>query len=644
MCGIAGIASPRPIEERTLAACLKNLEHRGPDDEGVYFDRDRRIALGHRRLSIIDLSPLGRQPMSNEDGTLWITYNGEVYNYLSLREELAAKGHRFKSKTDTEVILHLYEEEGEAVVHRLIGMFAFCIYDSPNGRLFLARDRLGIKPLYYAEVGGSFLFASEIKALLATGELPADVDWQAVWDYFTFFFVPHPQTAFKAIRELPPASTLIYDLNSQKSTLRRYWTPWETAPGEFGRETLSRGALKDRLRELLIDAVKGELISDVPLGVFFSGGIDSTLLAALMALHSKERVKTFTVGFRGLETDPKEDLAYAQLASRALGTEHHELIVDLPRMESFLEMVRHFDQPFANPTCYIQYLIARQTRNYVTVALSGVGGDELFGGYPKYRLIPWAPLLRGVPAGSAQLARQFLGLFREESWTPVLRRAKRLLRGAGRSLPEQYARWSYYFSENEKEGLLQGPLGDRSLLPAWRHLQEAFGSLPGEIGPEGLIFYAELQTFLAGNLLEYTDKTTMAVALETRVPFLDHRLVELSARIPFRDKIRWGQTKAILKETFQDLIPPAIANAPKRGFSPPIGRWMEAVLDRYFDRVLTRSTVQREGIFQWEAIQRLRAEHRTRRRDASMDLLGIIMFDVWFRHYILRSKVAEEVI
>ncbi|MBI3317980.1 MAG: asparagine synthase (glutamine-hydrolyzing) [Candidatus Omnitrophica bacterium] len=642
MCGIVGIASPRPIEERTILSCLRSIQHRGPDDEGVYLAPDRRLALGHRRLSVIDLSSAGRQPMTNEEGTLWITYNGEIYNHPELRRELLAKGHRFKSKTDTEVILHLYEEEGEAVVQRLVGMFAFAIYDQPRERLFLARDRLGIKPLYYADFQGSFLFASEIKGILAAEAVPVEVDWQAIRDYFTFLFVPHPQTAFQFIRELPPATTLLYDLTRREFALERYWIPWSREVG-LSAGGLGHEGLKGRLRELLTDSVKGELVSDVPLGVFFSGGIDSTLLAALAARQSHGRVKTFTVGFRGLETDPRDDLAYARLASRALGTDHHELIVDLPDLEGFLGMVRHFDQPFANPTFYIQHLIARETRDFVTVALSGVGGDELFGGYPKYRLFPWARLLRCLPAGPAHWAHRWLGRVKEESWAPVLRRVKRVLRGVGQDLPDQYLRWSYYFTETEKQQLLQGPLSSRPLRPASRHLAEAFKSLPEGLGVEGLVFYAELQTFLAGNLLEYTDKTTMAVALETRVPFLDHRLVELSARIPFHDKIQWGQSKAILKETFRDLIPPPIAQAPKRGFSPPIGRWMETVLDRYFDRVLTRPTVERDGLFQWEAIQRLRAEHRMRRRDASMDLLGIIMFDVWFRQYILGSQPVGEV-
>lgn len=640
MCGILGWVHPNSVEKPRLQRALDSLSHRGPDDEGLYLDPEHGVALGHRRLSIIDLSPAGRQPMTNEDGTLFITYNGEIYNHPELREELIAKGHRFRSRTDSEVLVHLYEEEGEELVHRLIGMFAFALYDRKRGRILLVRDRLGIKPLYYAQYNGAFLFASEIKAILATGELPVDVDWQGIWDYFTFLFVPYPRTAFQGIQSLPPATLLTYDLASRRIAQRRYWTPWQH--GVHPDHAPSRERLKNQLRELLTDAVRGELISDVSLGVFFSGGIDSTLLAALMARCAKERIKTFTVGFQGPHLGNGGDLPYARLASRRLGTEHHELIVDLKGAEDLVSLIRCFDQPFANPTFYLQYLIAKQTKRFVTVALSGVGGDELFGGYPKYRLFPWAGLLGRLPAGSGRAARHLLAPLREGTWGPLLRRARRTLKGVGFSLPEQYVRWSYYLTEEEKHDLLNPAVCLGSPAPSPRLLEEAFATLPPEVDLYGKLFYAELQTFLAGNLLEYTDKMTMAVSLETRVPFLDHRLVELSAQIPFREKIRWGKPKAILLETFRDLLPPEIVGLAKRGFAPPIAQWMTAVLDRYFDQVMTQRVVEKEGIFRWEAIRRLRMEHKGQLRDASMELLGILIFDVWFRQYILKQPVGME--
>jgi asparagine synthase (glutamine-hydrolysing) len=569
-------------------------------------------------------------------GALWVTYNGEIYNFRELREELQARGHRFRSQTDTEVLLHLYAQEGEALVHRLLGMFAFALYDETRARLFLARDRLGIKPLYTAERNGRFLFASEIKALLATGEIPPAVDWQAILDYFTFLFIPAPATAFQDIRQLPPAHLLLYDLAQRRAYLQRYWTPWQHPL----RRPPSYPQLQDELRELLTDAVRSELVSDVPLGVFFSGGIDSTLLTALMSRFCSEPIKTFTVIFQGPGLEAHTDLPYARAASRALGTEHHELPVELNRPQELLEMVQLTDQPFGNPTLYLQYLIAKATRSQATVALSGVGGDELFGGYPKYRLIPMAPWLGGVPRGVGRILHRILSAVREDTWVPLLRRAKRLLRGVGWPLSEQYLRWSYSFDEEEKRHLLRGLWEGGEYLPSVRVVEEAMAIAPEGTDRYGRVFAAELATFLAGNLLEYTDKATMAVALETRVPYLDHRLVEFSAQIPFHAKIHGGQSKRIVMDTFRDLLPQEIAQAPKRGFSPPIAKWVDHVLDRCFEEELTPHRIKRDGIFCWEAIEQLRQARRCGLRDTSMELVGILMFDAWYRRYIAKDVPA----
>jgi asparagine synthase (glutamine-hydrolysing) len=390
------------------------------------------------------------------------------------------------------------------------------------------------------------------------------------------------------------------------------------------------------VRDLLTEAVHGEMVSDVPLGLFFSGGIDSTILAALMARHSSTRVKTFTVVFRDAGNYRHDDLRYARLASQEIGTEHHELDVSLSSPEAFLDMVGLVDQPSANPTLYIQYLIAQATRREVTVALSGVGGDELFGGYPKYWLLPAAPLLSAIPAGLGGAARNVLGLIREDAWSPWLRRAKRLLRGVGYGLAEQYVRWGYALTEEEKRLLFSGERAG-GFLPAERIAREILEKAPRGLDRYEKIFAAELETFLADNLLEYTDRATMAVALETRVPFLNHRLVELAARIPFHDKIRHGRTKVILVDAFKDMLPKSIVDAPKRGFSPPIGRWMGEVLDLYFERTLTRAVVEKEGIFRWDYLDALRTKHRKGLQDCSLELVSVLMFDVWYRRYILKQ-------
>ncbi len=642
MCGIAGVVSAKPIEGHILSALRESLRHRGPDDEGTFVNADRTAALVHTRLSILDLSPAGHQPMSSEDGTVWITYNGEIYNYRQLKKQLLAKGHRFRSQTDTEVILRLYEEEGEALLQRLTGMFAFAIYDQRRKRLFLARDRLGIKPLYYAQWNGALLFASEIKAILATELIPRQVNWQAVFDYFTFQFIPHPETAFQNLKALAPAHRLVIDLASGRQILERYWVPWNALQDGPPRKR-SYGEQREQVRELLTKVLQDHLVSDVPLGVFLSGGIDSTLLAALMARHLKKKVKTFTVGFRGAGFHPHDDLMYARMASRELGTLHHELWVDLDDPEALLGMLRHVDQPFGNPTLHLQYLIAQATRQEVTVALSGVGGDELFGGYPRYRLFPLAPFLGHLPSGLGQLSLSLLDLVREDTWVPLLRRAKRLLKGVGCDFAEQYLRWSYSLTEPEKRALLNSSLfSTENRRPAIRIIQKILAQVPGGVDRYGKVLYVEMETLLAGNLLEYTDKATMAVALETRVPYLDHRLVELSFQIPFHDKIRPTQSKHILIDAFREVLPRRIVRAPKRGFNPPFDRWMDRVLDRAWDQFLTPRQVREDGIFSWEALETLRRAYRAGRRNVSSELLSILFFTAWYRRSIQGAPAALE--
>lgn len=626
------------------------MTHRGPDDLGIQrFDPSpnttRSVYLGHTRLSIIDLSPAGHQPMPNEDGTIWIVFNGEIYNFQELRQELESR-HRFRSNTDTEVILHLYEEVGPDVVRYLNGMFAFAIYDqranlqhstfnSPT--LFLARDHLGIKPLYYLHKHGRFAFASEIKALLAIGLCDRDINWQAVWDYFTFLYVPHPQTIFRDIYQLPPGCWLRYDVEKDKLSIESYWAPVAEANGEQEKEVgpLSAEAWSEQLEALLVDAVRRQMISDVPLGAFLSGGIDSSILVGLMAQHSREQVKTFTVLFTGRGMDFYNEKDTADAVVHRWDTEHHEITVDISHSEEMLDLVRCFDQPFGNPTFYLSYLISKATREHVTVALSGAGGDELFAGYPRYRAVCYGQFVRRIPL-LPRIARMALRFVPDDFTQPTLRRARLFFDGLDGDFARQYTRWVYYLDEDSKRALLQPGLftGSQSSLRIIRtYLDQANNSpIPNFMNR---VQYVDLKTFLVDNILEYTDRTSMAVSLEVRVPFLDYRLVELSQSMPYHYKLRNGISKAILRETFQDLIPPENLRAPKKGFCPPLALWMRDTLDRYFDEHMTPAYLRREGIFNWEAIQQLRAEHRTGRRDNSMELFGVIMFDVWYRRYIL---------
>jgi asparagine synthase (glutamine-hydrolysing) len=630
MCGICGVAGPR-IDEAALLRATRTLGHRGPEAEGVARVGDN-ICLGHTRLRIIDLSPVADQPIANEDRSVWLIYNGEIYNFRELRAQLLAAGHTFRSHTDSEVVVHGYEEWGlDDLLTRLNGIFAFAIADTRGGRarLVLARDRMGVKPLVYTLAGGTLAFASEIKALLALSDRPRDVDWQAIYDYFSFLFVPHGGTAFEGIHQLPPAHALTYTPETGELDTRRYWAPL-SADGRSRPEVEAAA----ELRRLLEDTVARQLISDVPLGVFLSGGIDSTVLVALAARSSAGRLKTFTVRFEGSGIAPYDETEYARRVSRMYDTEHREIVVDISRPDELLGLIRCFDQPFANPTFYLSYLISRATREHVTVALSGAGGDELFGGYPRYRVLPYAAMLGRIPE---RLGRGLGGLLR---WLPEnyddqsLRRAKLLARGIGVTFPEQYLRWTYYFSDEEKQSLL-GPLLARlpRLAPSVRVLERHLGAAGGGDLPSR-VQYLDLHTFLADNILEYTDKTSMATALEVRVPFLDHRLVELSAGMPWAYKVRNGRSKHILRLATADLIPPENLAAPKRGFCPPLATWMATSLDRYFDDRMGPEYVRRQEIFEWSVIERLRRDHRLRRRDNSMELLGIIMFDVWYRTYV----------
>jgi len=579
--------------------------------------------------------------MCNDDKTVWITYNGEIYNFLDLRGQLEKEGYRFKSKTDTEVVLHGYEEWGiEGLLARLNGMFAFAVYDSQLGsytpQILLARDRLGIKPVYYTTCDGIFAFASEIKALFAMDNLPRTVNWQAIIDYFSFLYIPYPQTVYRNIYQLPPAHYLIYDRQSRQPTIKRYWSPLEEKGRGHKEKKKSLRELQEELRALLKDSVERQLISDVPLGVFLSGGIDSTILTALAARVSPGQLKTFTVLFEGEGIAPYDETDYARRVSRQYNTDHHEIVVDLSQPEELLDLISCFDQPFANPTFYLSYLISKKTKEHVTVALSGAGGDELFGGYPRYRALRYSDLLSALPQRLGRGATGFLKYFSESYGNRSLRRVKLLARGVGQDFPEQYLRWTYYFSDEEKQRLLSPLLAQNGRLePSVRIMERYLDDARAIPDLPTRVQYLDLNTFLVDNILEYTDKTSMAASLEVRVPFLDHRIVELSFRIPWEYKIRNRTSKYILKETFRDLIPKENLQAPKRGFCPPLAVWMERSLDCYFDDQMSAEYVKRQGIFNWEVLQQRRTEHKRRRRDNSMELFGVIMFDVWWRKYII---------
>lgn len=627
MCGICGIvgSSDRDAIERMTAT----LAHRGPDDSGVAHFPEVALDLGHRRLSIIDLSPRGHQPMAGKGGHLSITYNGEIYNYRELKKSLDPERHRFESETDTEVILHLYEERGTEAFSLLNGMFAFALYDAERGCLFLVRDQIGIKPLYYVETNGRLIFGSEIKAILASDQYTAEIDWQSASDFFSFLYVPAPQTIFRDIRQLPPAHWLEYDLRSRRLVrVEKYWR----VKGEVSTD---ERALAVELRELMTDAVEKQMISDVPLGAFLSGGIDSNVIVGLMAERSSHPVQTFTVLFDDPGMDYYDERREARRISEKFATKHSEMTIDLSHPEEMLDLVEYFDQPFGNTTLYLTYLLSKETRRSVTVALSGAGGDELFGGYPRYRAVQAARWLRLVPRMAARAGLSLMSLWSDDFADRRAHRIRALLDGIDPDPARQYLRWVYYLDQDRKSQLLAHSNG--SLLPSHRVLADHLASIPSEWDDGNRYSFLDVETFLPDNLLEYSDKMSMASSLELRVPYLDPRVVELAFRIPFAFKLRGGTSKRIMRRAFADLIPPENLGIPKKGFNVPLGAWMRTKLDCYFDERMPRSYIEREGIFSYEYILGLREEHKRGRRDNAYELFAVLIFDTWYRKYMTRT-------
>ncbi len=638
MCGICGIVGvvDRGVIERMTASLI----HRGPDDGGVEIFPESDLALGHRRLSVIDLSPRGHQPMSNagcaggDDKRLWISFNGEIYNYGELKDELGGRTrHRFVSETDTEVILHLYEERGVEAFKALNGMFAFALYDARSERLFLVRDHPGVKPLYYTEANGRLIFGSEIKAILESGCYTPEIDRQSAHDFFSFLYVPAPHTMFRGIFQLPPAHWLEYDLRERR--IVRVEKYWDVARWGDKKASGDEVELSVELRALLTDAVERQMISDVPLGAFLSGGIDSNIIVGLMASRSSKPVKTFTVLFDGAELEYYDERNEARRIAERFSTEHHELPIDLTHPEEMLDLVEYFDQPFGNTTFYLTYLLSRCTRQSVTVALSGAGGDELFGGYPRYRAVKAMKFLRFVPRIAARAALAAISRSEDDFSDRRLHRARALLAGLDSDPARQYLKWVYYLDEERKAKLFGAR--ESKLLPSHRVLQSHLDRIPKSWDDGNRFSYLDVETFLPDNLLEYSDKTSMAWGLELRVPYLDPRVVELAFCLPFDLKLNRAGSKVILRGAFSDLIPQENLRAPKKGFNVPLGNWMRTKLDRYFDELLPRDYVRREGIFDYDYLTHLREEHRRGRRDNAYELFAILIFDTWYRKYITRT-------
>jgi asparagine synthase (glutamine-hydrolysing) len=641
MCGIYGEISDRPA----AVECGQAIRHRGPDDAGqqvfVLHNPKLYVSLLHRRLSIIDLSPAGRQPMTNEDGTVWIIFNGEIYNFQELREQLIAAGHHFQSKTDTETIIHGYEQWGEGVIARLHGMFALAIWDTQQRRLLLARDRIGKKPLFYYSDGNKFLFGSEIKSLLASGETPVKPDMEALHDYLTYLYFPAPRTAFAGICKLPPATLMTVQVGADGKLTQQqkiFWDPVESAGA--AREVPLQEAV-ERTRELINEAVRSRLISDVPLGVFLSGGLDSGSIAAFAARNSQERIKTFTIGFQDSKYFDESQPA-AEVAGK-FGADHHLLQVDAHCAEHMATVVRHFDEPFGNPTAVLEYLLTRQMRQSVTVALSGDGGDEAFGGYVRYAGARMAQRYRKLPSA---FTRGFMvrlsHLLRDDTrGRHGYRRVREFLESAWMPQQEMYLQWVGYFSEKEKRSMYTQEFSQRvGARDSGNFLRELFRR-GDSLDPLARLGYVDMASFLSGNCLEYADRMAMANSLELRCPLADHRIQEFGLSLPFSWKYRRGKTKWILREAMKGTLPQSILQGKKIGFNPPVPQWINGELRPLISDLLSPHAIGQRGIFRPDAISTLLQDHFQGKRDNALKIWGLLMLELWFRMYIDQSRDSE---
>jgi asparagine synthase (glutamine-hydrolysing) len=632
VCGIVGYCGG--LDAESFGRALDLLAHRGPDDAGCERFTDpggAELRLGHRRLAVIDPTPNGHQPMFSADRMTAIVYNGEVYNYRSLRAKCSPV-RAWRSDTDTEVILQLFSEHGPRSFVMLEGMFAFALLDRTHQRLYLVRDQFGIKPLYYWQEHGRFAFASEIKSIRALTQRSQEIDLQALYHYFSFFHFPQPQTAYRNIRQIEAGCYAEYDLRSGNLSLRRYYEPPRHGLHRFRDIAEAATAVRSELAR----SVQEQMVADVPLGAFLSGGMDSTAILGLMSAHSQVPAKTFTIRFEGAGSGAADESDAARRSSEYYGSDHHEIEVDISRPAEMFDLIEAFDQPFGNPTLYLSYLVSRETRRHVTVALSGAGGDELFGGYPRYKVVPYSRALSRVSGGVARMLRAVAGAFPERDGDQLQRRAKLLLEGLGLPAASQYLTWTYFYNQYEKAKLLTPQFRRQVAVESEFLLEEMLDRR----ALDDAVLDIDVRTFLPNNILEYSDRTGMAVGLEVRVPYVTKGLYEIARSIPAAWRTGPGRSKRVLHAAVGNLIPIANRSLPKTGFCPPMTTWMES-LDSYFDTCMTREHLRGQGILEWDYVQRLRQDQRARRRDNSVKLFGLIMFDVWWRRSVEGGSLPD---
>ncbi|HKP47803.1 MAG TPA: asparagine synthase (glutamine-hydrolyzing) [Pyrinomonadaceae bacterium] len=634
MCGITGFVdkwnatSARDQDGRAqiLESMCAIIRHRGPDEQGVLMERG--VALGMRRLSIIDLAG-GHQPISNEDGTINIVFNGEIYNYRDLQSTLQSLGHQFKTNSDTETVVHAYEEYGPACVNHLRGMFAFAIWDAANQKLFIARDRVGKKPLYYSVTKqGTFVFGSELKALLQHPEVERETNPRALDAFFSLGYVPDPLSIFRNIEKLSPGHHLTFSRG--RLSVERYWD-FEYCTNANGHRATD---YLEELRSSLEESVKLRLVSDVPLGAFLSGGIDSSTVVGIMSRLMDQPVKTFSIGFN---EDSYNELKYARLTAKKFATEHHEFLVTPDICNVVDQLVWHFDEPFADSSAIPTYVVSKLAREHVKVVLTGDGGDELFAGYTRY--------LTEQQRGRFDLLPRFVrdGLMKPLSRNlPHSAWGRNYLHNVSLDPITRYLDNVSVFSGLNKSALYTTDFGNE--LKNGSHLRSYFEELSGNVRTDSSLdslLYIDSKTYLPGDILTKVDRMSMATSLEARVPLLDHKLIEFVTRIPANFKIYGGETKHLFKQAIRDLVPAEILNRPKQGFGVPIQQWINQELRERMRDTLTDSRAAGRGLVSQKYVRVLLDEHERGRRDHAMALWALLMLELWQRQYVDLVRNAQ---
>lgn len=624
MCGITGVVGSLRTDRTTLQAMNDGLAHRGPDGEGFYWLPTEAVGLGMRRLAIIDLRS-GDQPIFNEDGSVCVVFNGEIYNFPELRADLEARGHRFATHADTEVVVHAYEEYGVDCLDHLWGMFALALWDARTQRLLVARDRLGKKPVvYYVDPAtGGMAFASELQALFKHPGVPREVDPRAIDDYLTYLYVPSPTTAYRNVNKLPPGHRLIWQAG--RVTVERYWEPRFAA-----KSRISQADAIDAFGSLFRDAVRRRLMADVPLGAFLSGGMDSSSVVAEMAELSTTPVKTFSIGFGERDFD---ELQYARLVARRFGTDHHEMVVEPHALDVLPTLVRHYGEPYGDSSAIPTYYVAQMTRQHVTVALNGDGGDELLAGYERHWAARIAARYDAIPSFVRHgLIRPLIPLVPEpRQRRSLVRRAKRFMTAAHLPVLDRYLHWVGAYTPAQKAALYTAEFREQLAgNDAGRWLRETLSREP-RLDAVDAVLRADLLMYLPEDLLAKVDIATMANSLEARSPLLDHRLVELCASLPSDYKLHGRTSKWLLRQVMRDRLPADILHRPKMGFGVPVGEWLRGELRPLLEDTLLSARARARGFFEPLAVRALVDEHLSRRADRTAHIWALLMLEMWFQ-------------